>query len=193
MSKKQETISDIVAEIRRENPEVFLASPWCYQPMPNKMRSYADRIEAAAKSIEADRDNWRRQALDEDARANAATIKESLTVGNASAMRNACANIAEYAKTAACHTEDAHLLGYLNQIERWAEAALDAPPRNCDGGKIMDYSNVRAVCFNCARKAGFLQKKKAVLAFEDDCDICKARRPCTDLHHDWIPQKKKAR
>ena len=132
MSDEQETISDIVAEIRRENPEVFLASPWCYQPMPNKMRSYADRIEAAAKSIEADRDNWRRQALDEDARANAATIKESLTVGNASAMRNACANIAEYAKTAACHTEDAHLLGYLNQIERWAEAALSAPTRNCD-------------------------------------------------------------
>lgn len=45
----QETISDIVAEIRRENPEVFLASPWCYQLMPNKMRSYSDRIEAAAK------------------------------------------------------------------------------------------------------------------------------------------------
>lgn len=54
----------------------------------------------------------------------------------------------------------------------------------------MDYSNVRAVCFNCARKAGFVQKKKAVIAFEDDCDICKARRPCTDLHNDWIPPKK---
>ena len=58
---------------------------------------------------------------------------------------------------------------------------------------IMDYSNVRAVCFDCARKAGFMQKKKAVIAFEEECDICKARRPCTDLHHDWIPPKKKAR
>lgn len=66
----------------------------------------------------------------------------------------------------------------------------DYPSR---GGKIMDYSNVRAVCFDCARKAGFVQKKKAVIAFEDECDICKARRPCTDLHHDWIPPKKKTR
>lgn len=57
----------------------------------------------------------------------------------------------------------------------------------------MDYSNVRAACFDCARKSGFLQKKKAVIAFEDECDICKARRPCTDLHHDWIPTKNKAR
>lgn len=57
----------------------------------------------------------------------------------------------------------------------------------------MDYSNVRAVCFNCARKAGFVQIKKAVIAFEDDCDICKARRPCTDLHHDWIPPEKESR
>ena len=53
----------------------------------------------------------------------------------------------------------------------------------------MDYSNVRAVCFDCARKAGFVQKKKAVIAFEDECDICKARRPCTSLHYDWTPPK----
>ena len=46
-NSKQETIADIVAEIRRNNPETFLASPWCYQPQSNKMRSYADRIEAA--------------------------------------------------------------------------------------------------------------------------------------------------
>ena len=89
MSKKQETISDIVAEMRRLNPERFLSTPWYCEPLPNRMRSYADRIEAAAKSIEADRDNWRRQALDEDARANAATIKDSLTVGDAAAIREA--------------------------------------------------------------------------------------------------------
>lgn len=89
MSKKQETISDIVAEMRRLNPEKFLSTPWYCEPLPNRMRSYADRIEEAAKSIEADRDNWRRQALDEDARANAATIKDSLTVGDAAAIREA--------------------------------------------------------------------------------------------------------
>ena len=53
-------------------------------------------------------------------------------VGNKAAMREACANIAEYAKAASCHTDDSHLLGYLYRIERWAESALAAPPRNCD-------------------------------------------------------------
>lgn len=128
---RQETVSDIVADIRAQN-QGLPEDGYALSPLVCDLLRIADRIEAAAKSIEADRDNWRRQALDEDARANAATIKDSLTVGNAAAMRDACANIAEYAKTAACHTEDAHLLGYLNQIERWAEAALSAPPRNCD-------------------------------------------------------------
>ena len=58
------------------------------------------------------------------------TISEH--VGNKAAMRDACANIAEYAKAASCHTDDSHLLGYLYQIERWAESALAAPSRNCD-------------------------------------------------------------
>ena len=49
-------------------------------------------------------------------------------------LREACANIAEYARSAQCHTEDAHVLGYLNQIEGWAKAALAAPVRNCDVG-----------------------------------------------------------
>ena len=56
----------------------------------------------------------------------------SVHVGNKAAMREACANIAEYAKAASCHTDDSHLLGYLYQIERWAESAIAAPPRNCD-------------------------------------------------------------
>ena len=41
-------------------------------------------------------------------------------------LREACANIAEYARSAMCHTTDAHVLGYLNQIEGWAKAALAA-------------------------------------------------------------------
>ena len=42
-TEEHETIEDIVAEIRRQN----LASPWCYQPLPNRMCSYSDRIEAS--------------------------------------------------------------------------------------------------------------------------------------------------
>ena len=64
-----------------------------------------------------------------------ATREKSSQVGNKAAMRDACANIAEYAKAASCHTDDSHLLGYLYQIERWAESAIAAPPRNCDVGK----------------------------------------------------------
>lgn len=52
--------------------------------------------------------------------------------GERARLREACANIAEYARSAQCHTEDAHVLGYLNQIEGWAKAALAEPPRNCD-------------------------------------------------------------
>ena len=61
--------------------------------------------------------------------------------GNAGRMRDAFENIAEYAKAAECHTEDAHLLGYLNQIAMWAEDALSAPPRNCDVGTPEDQHN----------------------------------------------------
>ena len=49
-------------------------------------------------------------------------------------MREALENIAGYAETARCHTDDAHVLGYLEQIEKWAESALSAPARQCDVG-----------------------------------------------------------
>lgn len=132
MSKKQETISDIVAEMRRPNPEKFLSTPWYCEPLPNKMRSYADRIEAAAKSIEADRDNWRRQALDEDARANAATIKESLTVGNTAAMRAALEQIHELLSIGG--KPDTSMCIRYEAAYQIAKEALSAPPRNCDVG-----------------------------------------------------------
>jgi hypothetical protein len=52
--------------------------------------------------------------------------------GNQMKMREALENIAGYAETARCHTENAHVLGYLKQIEKWANAALSAPARQCD-------------------------------------------------------------
>lgn len=61
-----------------------------------------------------------------------------------------------------------------------------------EASEMKDYSNVRAVCFACARRAGFVQKKKAVIVFEDECGICKARRPCTDLRNDWIQPKEES-
>lgn len=53
-------------------------------------------------------------------------------------LREACANIAEYARSAMCHTEDAHVLGYLNQIEGWAKAALAEPVKNCEVGTVAE-------------------------------------------------------
>ena len=122
MSNKQETIADIVADIRAQN-QGLPEDGYALSPLVCDLLSLADSIEAAAK------------------REREATREKSSQVGNAAKMREACENIAEYAKTAACYIEDiddAHLLGYLNQIERWAEAALSAPPRNCDRFATLD-------------------------------------------------------
>ena len=61
---KQETISDIVAEMRRLNPEKFLSTPWYCEPLPNRMRSYADGIEEAAKREREARDEMARSDID---------------------------------------------------------------------------------------------------------------------------------
>ena len=112
MSKdRQETIEDIVAWIRRPREgENAYLTLW--------RDEIADRIEAAEKQ----------------------SVTNCNRFGNAAKMREACDNISEYAKAAACHTEDAHLLGYLNQIEIWAEDALAEPPRNCDVGTAEEQS-----------------------------------------------------
>ena len=54
---------------------------------------------------------------------------------------------------------------------------------------MSDYSNIGAVCFDCAMKAGFVQKNKIVGAWIGECDICHQKKPCTDLWHDWVPPK----
>ena len=53
-------------------------------------------------------------------------------------LREACSNIAEYARSAMCHATDAHILGYLNQIEEWAKAALAEPVKNCEVGTAVE-------------------------------------------------------
>lgn len=142
MSKKQETISDIVADIRAQN-QGLPEDDYARSPLVCDLLRIADRIEAAAKSIEADRDNWRRQALDEDARANAATIKDSLTVGNAAEMREALYAITRIdtrrLKRLLCELVEADIFDggqiskTISAVEK-ARQALSAPPRNCDIG-----------------------------------------------------------
>lgn len=56
--------------------------------------------------------------------------------------------------------------------------------------EVTDYENIGAVCFDCARKAGFTPKEKAVGVWVGECEICHERRPCTHLWHDWNPPNK---
>lgn len=54
---------------------------------------------------------------------------------------------------------------------------------------MKDYSNVGAVCFDCARKAGFKFNKTAASVWTGKCEICHEQKPCTNLWHDWNPPK----
>lgn len=54
---------------------------------------------------------------------------------------------------------------------------------------MTDYTQIGAVCFDCAQNAGFTQKNKIVGAWVGECDICHKKKPCTDLWHDWNPPK----
>lgn len=53
-------------------------------------------------------------------------------VVNAAKMYEALANISKYADCAAMRQHDATTQHYIEQIRKWAKAALAAPPRNCD-------------------------------------------------------------
>jgi hypothetical protein len=107
-------IKDIIAEMRKDMPRVVDAKVI--------LRNYADRIEAAAKALEADRDNWRKQALAEDARAN-----EVQSVGNAAKMREALLGIQkEVAEMVKIYNAP------LETIASYVNYGLIARPRNCD-------------------------------------------------------------
>lgn len=54
---------------------------------------------------------------------------------------------------------------------------------------MIDYSNIGAVCFDCAMAAGFTPKNKAAGVWVSACGICHQQKPCTDLWHDWVPPK----
>ena len=152
MAKENETVADIIAEMRRYatdyygrtienggekgNPGMF------YCDMAQFAKVNADRLEAAHErevdalneqiaDLRQQRDLWSKRAAElvEKCNEQYAKLKQ---VGNAAKLREACANIAAYARSAQCHATDAHILGYLSQIEMWACAALAAPPRNCD-------------------------------------------------------------
>jgi hypothetical protein len=102
-------------------------------------RYFADRIETVVKALVADRDNWRRQALAEDAMENAVICENSLQVGNAAKMRealsDACYAMFNFLKTQyGCRYEE-----MAKALDK-AKAALAEPPRNCDVGTAEEQS-----------------------------------------------------
>jgi hypothetical protein len=141
-----ETIEDIVREMRNMKRHTV------GEIIPVNLRRLTDRIEAAGKSLIADRDNWRKQALDEDARANA-TCEKSSQVGNAAAMRKALEKFSAVdlsrlkfpldGDSSAIYNSDkeeitipywrvAELLNEVKVAQDMAKSALAEPLRNCD-------------------------------------------------------------
>ena len=147
-NSKQETIADIVAAMRNEG---HAGDESCLECVGAKLLSFADRIEAAAKR-EREAGAEAAQVCGEigEMIGREATREESSQVGNAAKMRDALVK----AKKAICHHAK-----YVCQILSWENsdiqyncgdilcahrdlceaktainAALSAPPRNCDIG-----------------------------------------------------------
>ena len=119
MAEANETIADIIAEMRYKKGAIC---PW--QVNGGTCESCPLGHSPHGKDL------WKYCSFHKLAHELEAAHKRER--GDCAKLREACANIAEYARSAQCHTEDAHVLGYLNQIEGWAKAALAAPARNCD-------------------------------------------------------------
>jgi hypothetical protein len=119
-----ETICDILREMRRGTiPK--------HRHDRELLLKYAHRIEAAVKALKADRDNWRRQALEEDARANEAqSVTDCNQLGNAAKMRETLEEISNLADAIYTHNECANENSLA--ILSMCDAALSAPARNCD-------------------------------------------------------------
>lgn len=119
--ERQETVEAVLNDILSWADDLQRVSPSVPSPGAQALREFVDRIRTALK-----------------------LERESVTkcngFGNAAAMREACANIVEYARSARCHTEDAHVMYFLYGIEGWARSAITAPARNCD--KMPDIDNL---------------------------------------------------
>ena len=128
-----ETIKDIIAEMRT------LVKPGdTVEHTFELLNNYADRIEAAAKVLESDRDNWRKQALAEDERANELSVtkcNQLESVTNCNGFGNA-AKIRESLEDSNGLLEELALIGEWGESARGQiaenKAALSASPRNCD-------------------------------------------------------------
>ena len=119
--KMQETIEDVIRKIRNEIAELRKVSP-------NVPSIAADWWEARADEIEAC--TWAKGEAEESLRAPVPTAEKSSAVGNAAKLREAV----EQSKLIAESTSGLRLADddKLRDVAKVCEAALSAPPRNCD-------------------------------------------------------------
>lgn len=121
MSDQLETLSAILAEMRREERPYGISN--------DRLRFYADRIERAAKNTES-------------AFGMALAIEDGLhkrdkqsAPGNAAAMREALEEIHNEAQNICDYCDEQRIVSHrADKIERIVNTALAAPPRNCDVG-----------------------------------------------------------
>jgi len=123
--EKQETIANIIADMRKrffpyaksDASDARYVAYLGYQEFP-------DRIEAA----------WKRERVEVRETASTTILKERVpvAVGNAAAICEALVNISRYADCATMRPNDAQTQEYIEQIRKWANAALKEPARNCD-------------------------------------------------------------
>lgn len=161
-----EAIEDIIAELREHSGETL--PPWVIfnEDGGLDVTLFADRIEAAVKTLKADRDNWRRQAFDEDARANATRDKSS-QVGNVAELREAVKSLLDLLYDFGID-EETVLISHADPVKREsmhtdrtlavlrkAKAALSEPLKNCEVGTAeeqkqrFDVFCSRGNCDNC--------------------------------------------
>lgn len=110
-NEKQETIADIVDDIRAQN-QGLQEDGYALSPLVCDLLSFADRIEAAAK------------------REREATREKPSQVGNAAKMREALSD-ACYAMFNFLKTQNGGCEEMAKALDK-AKAALAATPRNCD-------------------------------------------------------------
>lgn len=120
-----ETLADIVAEYRRDYED--MKAKRLYLPTAEYLRRLLDRIEAAAKREKAD-------ALSAGGLVEAMRHKPS----NAAAMREALVKCADIINNFGLAEAVNTAMEVICDIEGVINAALAAPPRNCDVGTELE-------------------------------------------------------
>ena len=145
MSNKQETIADIVAEMRNEG---HAGDESCLEWVGAKMRTYADRIEAAAKR-EREAGAEAAQVCGEigEMIGREATREKSSRVGNSAKMREALSD-ACYAMFNFLKTQNGGYEEMAKALDK-AKAALAATPRNCDIGTALEQVSRHRIWCKC--------------------------------------------